>query len=103
MKLKNRFNDKTRELFMYHYGCGECGRSDRGIELHHILSTVSNSPFNCIPLCPQCHEELGRLEPLKKKWLHYTAEYLIDQKGYEPNENDVEFYKKFTDYYNARS
>jgi len=33
----------------------DCGRSDRGRELHHITGRGSNSKLNAIVLCLDCH------------------------------------------------
>ena len=89
-RLKNSFSDKTRSLFE-NYGCWECGRSDKGVEPHHILKRISGSAFNLAPLCRKCHE-LGNVHSIekRKKYLNKTLNYLksID---YKINSEDEKF------------
>jgi hypothetical protein len=55
MKLDNPFPQSVRLLFLYNYACFNCGRSDRGLELHHIWGRISASALNACPLCTVCH------------------------------------------------
>ena len=77
---KNPFSNATRLLFMEWHGfikCFDCGRTDRGAELHHILKRVSASPLNAIPLCWKCHNagDIHRSER-QRKYLKRTFNYL---------------------------
>lgn len=58
MKLKNPFSDSVRNNFLYVYSCFRCGRSDRGLELHHITGRDSSSMINACPLCKDCHNSI---------------------------------------------
>jgi len=76
MKLKNNFSQETRLLFLYVYSCFNCGRSDKGLSLHHITGRNSNAKENAIPLCLECHshanhsqEEEEKYKQITKKWL----------------------------------
>jgi hypothetical protein len=98
MKLKNDFSLKTRALFCYEYNCWECGRSDKGVELHHILGRVSSSPLNCCPLCRSCHQKEVWLLENKKKWLKKCLKHLLKD-NYLLDKKDLCFYQENRKYY----
>ena len=90
MKLKNDFTYVQKVLFIDHYWCVLCERSDLGIQAHHIVGRSSNSPFNLSPVCYECHskmchsqEEEQALFDTTFKWLYY--------KGYKATTNDLSF------------
>ena len=89
--LLNPFSVKTRELFVDIYGCFGCGRSDRGLQAHHISKRISPSPYNLAPLCWVCHLEGNIHTPeIEQKYLRKTKEYL-DKIGYIATLKDLEF------------
>ena len=92
--LLNPFTQETRELFDV-YGCWECGRSDRGLQAHHICKRISASPYNCAPLCWICHLS-GKIhsQEIEQKYLKKTKEYL-DKQGYVATQKDLEFLNKY--------
>ena len=83
MKLKNPFPQHKRELFYdVRYVCGNCGGNGSncgGIELHHILGRCSASVFNAIPLCKQCHSQVGHTIKEHKKYLKWTLKYVCNK------------------------
>ncbi len=88
--MKNNFTEETRLLFMYCKYCWNCG-STSGIELHHILGRVSNSPMNCIPICNLCHTNHGIDKNKKALFLDKTIRFLLKEQ-YEFTEKDLLFY-----------
>jgi hypothetical protein len=90
MKLDNPFSTDTRVLFMDHYQCAWCGRSDQGIQLHHITGRGSSSPFNCFPICMVCHEKMCHSQEEEQKCFAYTFKLLYNQ-GYKPQREDYIF------------
>jgi len=93
--LLNPFSKETLLLFIDNYSCWECGRSDLGLEPHHILKRISNSPFNLVPLCYNCHKISNIHSPEKQeKYLKKTYDYLI-KINYKLNKNDLKFLKKY--------
>ena len=105
--LKNPFSEKTRELFdMWGYCYDwEDWRSDADC-LHHILTRVSNSPYNACPLNnfrnhqPEWRKWLSPLssQEVRSKYLIKTKNYL-DSIWYKPNKKDIEFLEKYKQYY----
>lgn len=91
MKLENPFSQETRNIFLYVFACMDCGRSDRGLELHHINGRTSSSPLNAIVLCLVCHGKCGHSFEEESKYLQITIRFLLKE-HYSINENDVEFY-----------
>ena len=92
--MRNPFTPKTRELFTWNYACWECGRNS-GLELHHIMKRISNSPLNAAPLCHKCHAPESRNTPIhsdenSSKYLKKTLAYLLSN-GYVLNKVDREF------------
>lgn len=77
MKLKNPFSNDTKVMFMYCYSCFDCGRSDRGLEIHHVTGRNDNKPTNAIPLCPECHSHAGHSQEEETKYKKLTREFLI--------------------------
>lgn len=79
MKLRNPFSEETRLLFLYVYACFDCGRSDRGVELHHITGRNDNSPTNAFPICRVCHVKVKHNDEEHKKYKQITKDYLARQ------------------------
>lgn len=98
MYLNNPFSEQTRLLYLYKYSCFDCGRSDMGLELHHIVGRSSNSPFNAFLICRACHEKCNHNREEEKKYFHINMQFLLDS-GYKPTDDDYQFirqnYKKF--------
>jgi len=71
------------------YWCFSCGRSDRGIELHHIYGRISASPLNCSPQCTYCHSHMNHNQDEQRTLLMKTIKYLtgIDYK-FKPADYD---------------
>lgn len=99
MKLAHPFSQDTRNLFLYEYSCFNCGRSDRGLELHHIKGRISNSPLNAYLICTYCHSHANHSQEEESKYLQTTIRWLLKQ-GYELTKNDIEFYKTNEKLYN---
>lgn len=74
----------------------DCGRSDRGLQLHHIVGRDSNSAFNAIVLCNVCHEKCNHSQEEERKYFKTTFNFLLIT-NYEPTENDLKFLR---DYFN---
>ena len=91
MKLKYPFTEETRNLLLYEYNCRDCGRSDRGLELHHILGRCSNSPLNMYLICTHCHKVIGHSQAEESKYLQQTIKWLLLY-GYGLKEDDITFY-----------
>jgi hypothetical protein len=62
MKLANPFPPSVREMYRYETECHLCGRSDAGLELHHITGRGSSSIFNACLLCTKCHQGMKHNE-----------------------------------------
>lgn len=90
MILSNPFPLFVRNLFLYVYACGECGRSGLGLELHHIMGRISNSAFNAIPLCPDCHYHILHDLVTHRRLFKRTA-FFLHSEGYKPTTNDYSF------------
>lgn len=99
MKLRNNFSNNTRNLFLYSYNCWICGRSDKGLELHHSLGRVSNSSLNAFCICMECHSHIGHSKEEESKCLQTTMRWLLKQ-GYELTKKDIEFYNNNKNLYN---
>jgi hypothetical protein len=93
VKLKNEFSINTRHIFLYVTACFNCGKSSEGLELHHILGRISNSPLNACPLCKFCHESTARNYEKKKEYLVTTIKFLLAN-GYEFTEKDILFFNE---------
>ena len=91
MKLKYPFTEETRNLLLYEYSCWDCGRSDRGLEAHHILGRCSNSPLNMYLICIDCHKVVGHSQKEESKYLQQTIKWLLST-GYKLKEVDITFY-----------
>ena len=53
------------------------------MELHHIKQKADGGEDtfeNCIPLCFDCHADMGKADPRHPKGKHYTAEELIQHR-----------------------
>ena len=101
MKLKNKFNDNTRALFIFETTCWNCGRPNP--ELHHILGRVSDSPLNAYPLCQEyCHSKHIEMKSENniRKFLKQTIKFLCDpNNNYDFTKKDIEFYREHIKYY----
>lgn len=76
MKLANPFPPEVRLLFLYVYSCWECGRSDLGLELHHIWGRISGSALNAAPICPACHNRIKHDIPTHRRLFKKTIDFL---------------------------
>lgn len=90
MKLANPFPENVRLIYLYVYACFECGRSDRGLELHHITGRDSLSAFNACPLCKVCHNAIIHTNYEERKYFRINKDFLLKQ-HYQPIEYDFEF------------
>lgn len=99
MKLANPFSEDTRNLYLYEYACFDCGRSDRGLSLHHIRSRISDSPLNSYLICNDCHIVCGHTQEEESKYLKQTIKWLLSQQ-YELTKKDIEFYTANQHLYN---
>lgn len=64
------------------------------IELHHIHQHADGGEDtfeNCIPLCFDCHEDMGKADPRHPKGKHYSKEELIMHRDnwYKRNEENM--------------
>lgn len=80
MKLANPFPDEVRVLFIDVYWCFKCGRSDRGLELHHIWGRISGSALNACPLCTHCHAEILHTPEVHRELFRLTISFLTEIK-----------------------
>lgn len=100
MKLRRRFSETTKALFLLTYHCFNCNLT-KPRDPHHILSTESDSPLNCSPICIDCHAEEHRGKRLdKSKLLIATIKYLV-KIDYSFTENDIAFYENNQKYYES--
>ena len=79
MKLRNSFSLETRLIFLYVVNCFNCGRSDKGLSLHHISGRDSNDKENAIPLCMECHSHAGHSQEEETKYKKITKQWLESQ------------------------
>lgn len=93
MKLSNPFPQEVRLLFFDVYWCFLCGRSDRGLELHHIWGRISGSALNACPLCKDCHDSILHNQETHIKLFKITMKYLVTIK-YKLVANDFLFLEK---------
>lgn len=77
-------------LFLYCYSCFNCQRSDRGLEIHHITGRDSDSPFNAIPICLECHRVVGHTHKEEKHFFDLTIDFLARER-YHPTDDDWQF------------
>jgi hypothetical protein len=105
--MKNEFSYEVKRLFDFG---GYCPSWETGINdadcLHHIVGRESNSPYNAAPLNNKNdHQPEGRKELLPLSSQIVIGSYLkktkrhLDNIGYKPNQNDLEFLKKHEKYY----
>lgn len=90
MKLQNDFPQEVRLLYLYHYSCFLCGRSDRGLEIHHILGRVSDCAFNSSCLCSYCHSHICHTREEHQRIFKITYQFLL-QVSFKPQEKDISF------------
>ena len=90
MKLANPFTTEQRVIYMDHYQCLQCGRSDKGIELNHITGRDSSSTFNISPLCTLCHTKIIHTQEEEKRLFQWNLAFLV-RAGYTPVEADFDF------------
>ncbi len=101
MKLQNSFSEDTRNLFLYEYSCWLTGRSDKGLELHHIRGRISNSPLNAYLISSEAHAHIGHTQEEESKFLKQTLRWLLKQQ-YELTKKDIEFYNQNILLYNRK-
>ena len=101
MKLRNAFSQDTRNLFLYEYSCWVTGRSDCGLELHHIVGRSSNSPLNAFLISTEAHSHIGHSFKEEAKFLQHTLRWLLRQ-GYELTKKDIEFYNQHKKLYDMK-
>lgn len=99
MKTYHAFSNEVRVLFMYNYSCFECGRSDRGITLHHNKSQwktnkYTESAFNCVPLCLICHEKVKQDKTETERYCLLSMKYL-QREGYIPKQIDIDYLEEY--------
>lgn len=102
MKLSHPFSQDTRNLYLYQYACQDCGRSDKGLELHHILGRCSNSKLNAIVLCLDCHKKVGHSFKEQSNYLQISIKFHLREQN-PLDKKDIEFYlhnKKLYNYNN---
>ena len=92
MKLKHPFTEETRNLYLYQHSCMDCGRSDRGLELHHITGRKSNSKLNAIVLCGDCHSKCCHSREEEEKYAKTAIRFHVKEKNAFTPE-DLEFYQ----------
>lgn len=105
--MLKEFSQKTRELFDQggYMVSWESGRNDANC-LHHILTRVSNSPYNACPLnnqrehAPEWRKGLPALSAysVRRKYLLSTKRYL-ESIGYKPTTHDLKFIENNIKYY----
>lgn len=89
MKLENPFPLEVRNLFLYVYYCFKCGRSDRGLELHHIFGRISSSALNACPLCKVCHGAIQHTVEEEQALLKLTIRFLLREQYKLKNIDDL--------------
>lgn len=89
MQLDNPFSQKVRLLYLYVYACFDCGRSDRGLELHHIFGRDYSCAFNACPLCKICHAKIAHNRAEHTRLFFKNLRFLLKEK-YTPQEDDYE-------------
>jgi hypothetical protein len=89
MKLENPFPQRVRLLYLYVYACFGCGRSDRGLELHHIFGREYACAFNACPLCKDCHVRVAHNREEHSRYFFRNALFLLGEK-YVPQEDDLD-------------
>lgn len=95
MKLEHSFTEYQRAIFLYHYNCFICGRSDRGIEIHHVCGRKKNekyldSTFNMSLLCMVCHNAIQH-DFETRIYLFKSTISILKQERYAVKEIDVLF------------
>lgn len=94
MRLRNPFSNETRNLYLDVHWCFYCGRSDRGLEAHHIYGRESSSPFNLAPVCLHCHGHMGHSTKEQRELLKETTNYLLSTVRYVPTTDDMVFLER---------
>ena len=95
MKLYYPFSLETRNLYLYEHSCFNCGRSDQGLELHHILGRSKygknlDSAFNSSLLCKKCHNKIGHSKAEQFHLFYLTQDFLV-KSYYKPIAYDYDF------------
>ena len=96
MKLRNRFSQKTKNLYLYRHDCDICGQNGQdcgGLDLHHITGRRSSSPLNASLLCKRDHSHIGHTRDEEQKLFARNLEFLLNQK-YKITPKDEEFMRK---------
>lgn len=79
MQLQNPFPYEVRLLYLYVFACFQCGRSNGGIELHHIWGRISGSALNACPLCKTCHNKISHNLNEHLRLFQINMNFLIDE------------------------
>jgi hypothetical protein len=91
MKLKNPFTDTTRNLWLDHWECADCGTNGNGmLELHHITGRDSNATLNGVVVCHECHSHYGHNRDEEQRLFAKNLSLLVS-KHYALTDNDVRF------------
>jgi len=98
MNLAHEFKKEDRQIYLYEYSCHECGRSDRGLELHHIYAREKHkqylsSLFNSRLLCKKCHDNIRHTKEERERFVLATMKFLKEQ-NYKPKQIDIDFLKE---------
>lgn len=113
--LRNRFSEETRNHWLYWYSCLICDKNQQDV-LHHIVSPSSSqyidgshneSTFNSCPIHNfGCHigneAYLYSIEGITKL-LNKALQSLILHLDYQPDTNDLLFYKTYYKLYSSES
>lgn len=95
MNLNFPFSSETRNLFLYVFSCFKCGRSDRGLELHHIVGRKSDSMLNACPLCKDCHAHIGHTNEEEQE-LFFATFHFLSLEDVPLHQKDVQFMRDFS-------
>lgn len=93
MKLRFPFPLEVRNLYLYKQFCILCGSNGNergGLELHHLLSRISDSAFNSAVLCGECHKHIGHSQEEHQR-IFSLSFLLLHRLGFKPKQKDIEF------------
>jgi len=79
---------RVRSMYLYVFACFNCGRSDKGLELHHIFGRESPAAFNACPLCRVCHAAVTNSNEERARFFFKNVEFLLDN-HYELQPDDL--------------
>lgn len=91
MKLKKPFSSETRNLWIDHWECANCGTNGNGmLELHHITGRDSDAAVNGVVVCNECHSHFGHNRDEEQR-LFAKNLALLKNKRYQLTEKDEQF------------